>query len=168
MFCENGIRNGCQSTCTVVRPRQQRRRQSIMVYLAAVTEVRDAADIDNLRWYQQGDASLMTAENLEKRAALREHPQVLAELDVCAWIHGRSTLRVAFGSASSLLRKCRLDRIPRVGRNAARILRCVQRHRRWPRRARRRQPDSRGQKPICGDRDQDGLGASRGRRASRY
>ena len=48
-----------------------------------VTEVTDASDVANLRWYEQGDASLQTAAALEARAALRRDRVVLQELN--AW-----------------------------------------------------------------------------------
>ena len=49
---------------------------------APVTEVTNAEDVANLRWYEQGDMQLQTPEMLEKRAALRQDKVVLRELNV--------------------------------------------------------------------------------------
>ena len=49
---------------------------------APVTEVTNAEEVANLRWYEQGDMQLQTPEMLEKRAALRQDKVVLRELNV--------------------------------------------------------------------------------------
>ena len=56
--------------------------EQLMATGGIVTSVEDAADLEKVEYWQQGDANLATKENMEARKALRYHKVVLEALQI--------------------------------------------------------------------------------------
>jgi hypothetical protein len=84
--------------------------EQLMATGGIVTSVEDAADLEKVEYWQQGDANLATKENMEARKALRYHKVVLEALQIYWEAAQRSLQSGGDSSADELHQDCRNTR----------------------------------------------------------